>query len=112
MFKEKFKTNKVDIYYKNEIQNSKIVWLSISISKDSIYIYISRDNNRAYWIGRKKGISSNLLMKFNDKKNMISINSSFKVIFKHSKDYKLIKDKTIYYKHMTKESNIVKFGEN
>ena len=40
MYKEKFKTNKVDIYYKNEIQASKIVWLSISIAKDNIYIDI------------------------------------------------------------------------
>lgn len=112
MYNEKFKTNKIDIYYKNEIQDSKIVWLSISISKDNIYIYISRDNNRAYWIGRKKGISSKLLIKFNDKKNMISINSSYKVIFKNSKDYRLIKDTSTYYKHITKESNIIKFEEN
>jgi len=73
----------------------------MSISKDGIYVYISRDNNRIYWIGSKKGYSAKLSIKFNDNK----------IMFHNSKDYEIIKKKIIYYKHMKEDEYSIVFEE-
>lgn len=105
----KLTTTYVDI--KNSKGFVKKGWVNISISKDGIYIYISRDNNRIYWIGSKKGYSAKLSIKFNDNKKMITINNSNKIFFHNSKDYDIIKKKTIFYKHMKEDENSVVFQE-
>ncbi len=105
----KLTTTYVDI--KNSKGFVKKGWISISISKDGIYVYISRDNNRIYWSGSKKGSSDKLFIKFNDKKKMITINNSSKIMFHKSKDYETIKKKIIYYKHMKQDENSVMFQE-
>ncbi len=84
-------------------------FFSISIDKNGIFVYISRDNNRIYWIGRKEGKSAKLSVKFNDKKKMITVNNSNKIMFHRPKDYEKIKKKTIYYKLMKKDENSVAF---
>jgi hypothetical protein len=98
-----------------DIQHSKGLvkkgWFRISISKDRIFIYISRDNNRIYWSGNKKGNSDKLSIKFDDQKKLITINNSNKIKFYKSKDYETIKQKTIYYKHMKEDENNVVFQE-
>ncbi len=98
-----------------DIQHSKGFvkkgFFSISIDKNGIFVYISRDNNRIYWIGRKKGYSAKLSIKFNDKKKMITVNSSNKIMFHKAKDYETIKKKTIYYKYMKENENTVVFKE-
>lgn len=83
---------------------------TISISKKSIFVYISRDQGRMYWIGRKTGISAKLSIKFNDKKQMITINNSYKITFHRPKDYETIKKKAIYYKHMKEDENNISFA--
>lgn len=112
MFDVKYKKNKVDIYYKTNLQVNDVSWFSISIKPDSIYIYISRDKSRSYWIGRKNGLSSKLIIKFNDKKKMITVNTSNKIIFHNIEDYNKIKEKAIYYKHMNENENKIEFFEN
>lgn len=84
-------------------------WIKINITKNNIFVYISKDIYRVYWIGKKKGPSAKLSLKFNDKKQMITINNSNKIIFHRPKDYETIKKKTIYYKHMKADENIVNF---
>ena len=84
---------------------------TISISKKGIFVYISRDQGRMYWIGRKTGYSAKLSIKFNDKKQMITINNSYKITFHRPKDYETIKKKTIYYKHMQETDNKVEFSD-
>lgn len=106
-FSIKLTTTYVDIKHTNGLV--KKGWFHITVDKNGIYIYILRDNNRIYWIGRKKGISAKLSVKFNDKKNMITINNSNKITFHNSKDYEKIKKKTIYYKLMDENDNKVEF---
>jgi hypothetical protein len=107
MFSQKYTTKNVII--KHSQGTVKDGWVNFSINKDSIYIYISRDNNRIYWIGRKKGLSAKLLITFSDTKNMITINKSNKIIFNKNSDYEKIKKKVIYYKHMKITENKVEF---
>ncbi len=110
MFTCKFTTKDVEIKHSGGITNKGFV--NFSISKNSFSVYISRDNNRIYWIGRTKGISAKLKIKFNDKKSMITINTSNKITFYNEKDYEKIKNKTIYYKHMDKDDDTVIFEFN
>jgi uncharacterized protein YqkB len=81
----------------------------ISISANGIFVYISKDHGRMYWIGRRVGISDKLSIKFNDDKKMISINSSNKITFHKAKDYETIKKKAIYYKYMKDGENKIAF---
>ncbi len=111
MFEIKLNKSKVDIYYKSDLQTSKNVWCNISISKDKIFIYISRDKSRSYWIGGKKGKSCKLLIKFNDAKKMITVNTANKIIIHSIKDYAKIKKKAIYYKYMNENDNRIEFKE-
>ena len=109
MFEIKLKKSKADIYYKSDLQTSKNAWYNISISKDSIFVYISRDKSRSYWIGGKKGKSSKLSIKFNDAKKTITINTANKIIIHSIKDYTKIKKKAIYYKYMNENDNRIEF---
>lgn len=106
----KLTTTYVDIKHSKGLV--KKGWFSMSISKDGIYVYISRDNNRIYWIGSNKGYSAKLSIKFNDDKKMITINNSNKIMFHNSKDYEIIKKKIIYYKHMKEDENSILFEES
>ena len=87
MFEVTLKKNKADLYYKSDLQTSKMAWVDISISNNGIFVYISRDKSRSYWSGMKKGKSSRLSIKFNDKKQMITVNSSNRIIVHSNKDY-------------------------
>ena len=111
MFEIKLKNNKADIYYKSDLQTSKNAWCNISISKNSIFVYVSRDKSRSYWIGRKKSKSCKLLIKFNDSKKTITVNTSNKIIIHSIKDYTKIKKKAIYYKYMNENNNRIEFKE-
>jgi hypothetical protein len=108
-YNTKLTTTHVDIKHSKGLVNKG--WFSISISKDRIFVYISRDNNRIYWNGSKKGNSDKLSIFFNDKKKLVAINNSSKIMFHKAKDYEMIKGKTIYYKHMKQDENSVIFQE-
>jgi hypothetical protein len=41
---------------------------------------------------------------------MITINSSNKIIFHRDKDYEIIKNKFIFYKHLNKDETIIHFS--
>ena len=100
-------TKSVDLMHsRGQVTNG---WIDFSIDKNRIFVYLSRDNNRIYWIGRKTGLSAKLSIKFNDSKKMITINTSNKIIFHHANDYEIIKKKTVYYKHMKSNENSVLF---
>ncbi len=73
-------------------------------------MYINNTNgNRIYWIGRNNYLmSAKLIIKFNDNKKMITFNS-YKVIFHNIKHYSEIKHKSIYYKFMNNDDNIIEF---
>ena len=111
MFEIKLKKSKADIYYKSDLQTSKNAWCNISISKDKIFVYVSRDKSRSYWIGCKKGKSAKLSIKFNNSKKMITVNTANKIIIHSSKDYTKIKKKAIYYKYMNENDNRIEFKE-
>jgi len=111
MFGITLKKNKSDIYYKSHLQISKMAWFRISISNKSIFVYISRDKSRSYWIGRKKGETSKLSIIFNDKKRMITVNSSNRIIVHSIKDYTTIKQKAKYYKYIGENENKIVFEE-
>ena len=105
----KLTTKDVDIIPSNG-KNIVDGWISISISKNSYFVYINNKNgNRVYWIGRiEHPISAKLTIKFNDKKSMITFNS-YKVIFHNPKQYNEIKQKSIFYNFINKDNNIIKF---
>lgn len=111
MFSIKLTKSKADIYYKSALQTGSITWFSISISKDGVFVYISRDKSRSYWSGKKIGRSSKLSIKFNDKKKMITVNSANKIIIHSMNDYTKIKQKAIYYKLMNANDNSIEFAE-
>jgi hypothetical protein len=111
MFEIKLKKSKADIYYKSDLQTSKNAWCNISISKNSIFVYISRDKSRSYWICGKKGKSCKLSIKFNDSKKMITVNTANKIIIHSDLYYTNIKKKAIYYKYMNENDNRIEFKE-
>ncbi len=81
----------------------------ITIDKNTVYVYILRDNNRIYWIGRRNGNSAKLSLKFNDEKHMITVNTANRITFHRARDYKKIKEKALYYKQMEEDGNTVVF---
>jgi hypothetical protein len=101
------KTKNVDIRSSSGlVQNG---WISLTIDKGSMIVYISRDKNRIYWVGQTTGHSAKLTIKFNDDKHMISVNNSNKIVFHNIKDYNKVKQKAIFYKHMKEGENNVVF---
>lgn len=111
MFEIKLKKSKADICYKSDLQTSKNAWCNISISKNSIFVYVSRDKSRSYWIGGKKGKSCKLSIKFNDAKKMITVNTTNKIIIRSDLYYTKIKKKAIYYKYMNENDNRIEFNK-
>ena len=111
MFEIKLNKSKADIYYKSDLQTSKNAWCNISISKNSIFVYVCRDKSRSYWIGSKKSKSSKLSIKFNDAKKMITVNTANKIIIRSDLYYTKIKKKAIYYKYMNENDNRIEFNE-
>lgn len=108
MFQLKLTTKNVDIRSSSGlVQNG---WINITIDKSGMTVYISRDKNRIYWIGQTTGNSAKLVIKFDDNKQMISINKSNKIHFHNVKDYNKLKQKTILYKHMKADENSVTFS--
>ena len=88
-----------------------MAWVNITISKNGIFVYISRDKSRSYWSGSKQGRSNKLSIKFNDKKQMITVNLSNRIIVHSNKDYMKIKNKAKYYKYITENDNTIEFME-
>ena len=72
MFQLKRTTKNIDIYASGrQVSNG---WVSITIDKSGIIVYISKDKTRAYWIGRTEGQSAKLAIKFDDNQHKITIN--------------------------------------
>jgi hypothetical protein len=110
MFTKKFTTKQVDLRYSNGLVKNG--WVQFSIEPNYCMVYISRDINRIYWIGRHKGkVSAGFTISFNDKLSIISINTSNKIKFHNEKDYLKIKEKMMYYKLMKPDENRVVFLE-
>jgi hypothetical protein len=108
MFQLKLTTKNVDIRSSSGlVQNG---WISITMDKGSMIVYISRDKNRIYWVGQTNGHSAKMSITFDDNKQMISINKTNKITFHNAKDYNKLKQKTIYYKHMKVGANSVTFS--
>jgi hypothetical protein len=102
------------IQVKNNVKEFDADWVSISLGKDSFFIYISLGGNslsRVYWKGHRKGPSAKLLVKFNDNKHMITVNS-YKIIFNKENIYNKIKQKATYYKLFEDNTNYIKFDYN
>jgi len=109
MFQLKLTTKNADIRSSSGlVQNG---WINITIDKSGMTVYISRDKNRIYWVGRTTGQSSKLVINFDDNKNTISVNKTNKIVFHNVKDYNKLKQKTIFYKHMKVDENSVAFGQ-
>ena len=108
MFQLKRTTKNIDIYASGRPVNNG--WVSITIDKGGIVVYISKDKTRAYWIGRTEGQSAKLAIKFDDTQHKITINKSNRIVFHNAGDYSKLKEKTIYYKHMKEGENGIIFS--
>ena len=71
-----------ELYVGNKLQTKKISWVSISDG----YIYISKDNNRSYWILHRLEKNKRPKTTFNDKKQTIKLASN-KIVVKRETDY-------------------------
>ena len=71
-----------ELYVGNKLQTKKISWVSISDG----YIYISKDNNRSYWILHRLEKNKRPKITFNDKTQTIKLASN-KIIVKRETDY-------------------------
>ena len=91
--KLELKNNKMQLYVGNQLQTSKFAWVSVSDG----YIYISRDNNRIYWVLNKIKPEDRPKMSFNDKKQTFKIGNN-KIVIKGETDYNTIKSLLIPYK--------------
>ena len=108
MFRIKLTPSDVDMKYSQGIVKKGFLLIFISGKHISIFIY--RKGKGYYeWIGAKRGKSAYLSLTFNDKKRIIRINNSNKLIFHTNKTYELIKRKVIIYKHMKNNKNNVEF---
>jgi hypothetical protein len=84
MFQLKLTTKNVDIRSSSGlVQNG---WISLTIDKGSMIVYISRDKNRIFWVGQTTGHSAKMTITFDDNKQMISINKTNKITFHNAKD--------------------------
>lgn len=80
------KNNKMQLYVGSKLQTSKLAWVAVSDG----YIYISRDNNRSYWVLRKMKPQERPKITFNDKKRTLRIGSN-KIVINGEKDYDTVK---------------------
>ena len=71
-----------ELYVGNKLQTKKISWVSISDG----YIYISKDNNRSYWVLHRLEKNKRPKITFNDKKQTIKLATN-KIIVKREIDY-------------------------
>jgi len=71
-----------ELYVGNKLQTKKISWVSISDG----YIYISKDNNRSYWILHRLEKNKRPKITFNDKTQTIKLASN-KIVVKRETDY-------------------------
>ena len=71
-----------ELYVGNKLQTKKISWVSISDG----YIYISKDNNRSYWILHRLEKNKKPKITFNDKTQTIKLASN-KIVVKRDTDY-------------------------
>lgn len=78
-------------------------WISISISKNSFFIYYHKDSGcRIYYIGRVKGPSAKLHIKFIDQNLRVRFNSH-SIVFQSAKKYFKLKEAC---KHFIKNDEI------
>ncbi len=92
------------------------------IEKGSFHIYINDKqvivglgtnliSSFGGWIGRKNGHSANFVLKFNDSKNMISVNKSYRFIFHNIKHYNSIKGRLVHYGYISSTDTQLKFTD-
>ena len=70
----------------NKLQTSKMSWVFVSDG----FIYISRDNNRVYWILRKIKPQDRPKITFNDKTQTFRIATN-KIVVTEKKKYNIVK---------------------
>jgi len=99
------------IQVKNNTKEFDADWMSISLGKESCYIYISLGESRVYWKGHRTAPSAKILIKFNDNKHMITVNS-YKIIILDENIYNKIKQKATYYNLLENNTNHIKFDYN
>ena len=80
--KVELKNKNLQLYVGSKLQTSKLSWVSISDG----YIYISRDNNRIYWVLRKLKKEKLPKISFNDKKKIIRVGNN-KIVVTKQNDY-------------------------
>ncbi len=102
------------ISVENNVKKFDADWASIHLSKNSCFIYISLGKNslnRVYWKGHRTAPSAKMIVKFNDNKHMITVNS-YKIIIHKENIYNKIKEKASYYKLFENNTNYIKFNHN
>ena len=80
--KVELKNTNLKLFVGNKLQTTKLSWVSISDG----YIYISRDNNRMYWVLSKLKKTQRPKITFNDKKQIIKVGNN-KIIVTREVDY-------------------------
>ena len=80
--KVELKNTNLKLFVGNKLQTTKLSWVRISDG----YIYISRDNNRMYWVLRKLKKSQRPKITFNDKKQIIKVGNN-KIVVTREVDY-------------------------
>ena len=80
--KVELKGKNLQLFVGSKEQTSKLAWVTIS---DGL-IYISRDNNRIYWLIRKMKKDQLPKITFNDKKQTVKVGNN-KIVIKKKNDY-------------------------
>lgn len=80
--KVELKGKNLQLFVGSKEQTSKLAWVTIS---DGL-IYISRDNNRIYWLIRKMKKDQLPKITFNDKKQTVKVGNN-KIVIKKENDY-------------------------
>ena len=80
--KVELKGKNLQLFVGSKEQTSKLAWVSISDG----YIYISRDNNRIYWLIRKMKKDQLPKITFNDKKQTVKVGNN-KIVITKENDY-------------------------
>lgn len=101
------------ISVENNVKKFDADWVSISFDKERLFIYISLGGNslnRVYWKAHRTLPSPKILVKFNDDKHIITVNS-YKIKIHKENIYNKIKEKASYYKLFEDNTNYIKFDE-
>ena len=80
--KVELKGKNLQLFVGSKEQTSKLAWVSINDG----YIYISRDNNRIYWLIRKMKKDQLPKITFNDKKQTVKVGNN-KIVITKENDY-------------------------